>query len=176
MKKIIVLAVILSIAGLGTAHAVDLKWTDSNKTVIVDNTVQVTKPSGKWDTQTRAYKDPAPVKWVRHVRDANPQIFLRYSDNVKGQTAHDYATQVVKGELAGRGITVTGLQKKVVNGRHVAVINGTKENTRYMVGVWRHQDKGFQLECIAVNDKFNDFMGEFNEAINSVKIIKEKGL
>lgn len=177
MKKIIfVLVAALYLAGSGLTHAVNLQWIDSNRTVIVDNTVQVTKPSTKWDTQTKHYEDTAPVKWVRHVRDANPQIFLRYSSNVKGQTAHDYASLIVKKELAARGITVTGIQKKVVNNRNVAVINGTKGDTRYMVGVWRHQNIGFQLECIAVNEKFDSFMGEFQQGINSVKILKEQGL
>jgi hypothetical protein len=45
-----------------------------------------------------------------------------------------------------------------------------------MIGVWRHENIGFQLECVAVNDKFNNYMGEFEQAINSVNILKERGL
>ena len=178
MKKIIgsFLVALVALLSANVAHAVNLRWTNSNRTVIVDNTVQVTKPSTKWDTQTKHYEDPAPVKWVRHVGGANPQIFLRYSNNVKGQTAHDYASKIVKHELANRGIQVTKIQNKVVNNRNVAVITGTKGVERFMVGVWRHQNIGFQLECVAQGDKFDQFMGEFQSAINSVKIIKESGL
>lgn len=179
MKKYFLLslaAALMSLTTVNAAHAVALSWIESNRTVIVDNTVQVSKPNGKWDTQTDHYKDPAPVKWVRHVRDANPQMFLRYSQNVRGKTAHDYAKGVVKNELASRGITVTGIENKVVNNRHVSIINGMKGDERYMVGVWRHRNVGFQLECVAVSDKFGEFMGEFDNAIQSVKILKEQGL
>lgn len=177
MKKTILFGVLLPIVlSTATAQAVNLAWIESNRTVIVDNTVQVSKPNTKWDTQTKHYEDPAPVKWVRHKGGANPQIFLRYSQNVKGKTAHDYAAQIVKKELASRGIQVTNVENKVVNNRHVAVINGMKGDERYMVGVWRHRDIGFQMECVAVNDKFNQFMGEFQQAIDSVKILKEQGL
>jgi hypothetical protein len=179
MKKNLLLALMVAtfvMLGSKAAQAVNLSWVDSNRTVIVENTVQVTKPSTKWDTQTKHYEDPAPVKWVRHIDGANPQMFLRYSANVKGRTAHDYAKLIVKNELAARGITVTGVQNKVINNRHVAVINGTKDNERYMIGVWRHRDIGFQLECKAELNKFDNFMGEFDQAINSVQIVKEQGL
>lgn len=179
MKRYFLLTLAVALMSLtmaSTAHAVALTWIESNRTVIVDNTVQVSKPSGKWDTQTDHYKDPAPVKWVRHVRDANPQMFLRYSQNVRGKTAHDYARGIVKNELAARGITVTGIENKVVNNRNVSIINGMKGDERYMVGVWRHRDIGFQLECVAISEKFGDFMNEFDTAIQSVKILKEQGL
>lgn len=178
MKKIIgsLVVAVFALLSVSSAQAVDLKWVDSNRTVIVDNTVQVTKPSTKWDTQTKHYEDPAPVKWVRHVGGANPQIFLRYSTNVKGQTAHDYASLIVKRELSQRGIHVTKRQNKVINNRNVAVIEGTKGNEKYMIGVWRHRNIGFQLECVAEGNKFDKFNGEFQQAINSVKILKESGL
>lgn len=179
MKKRILLTLAvasLSILGAKSAHAVALSWIESNRTVIVDNTVQVSKPSTKWDTQTKHYEDPAPVKWVRHVDGANPQMFLRYNANVKGKTAHDYASQVVKGELSARGITVTGVENKVVNGRNVAVVNGMRGDERFMVGVWRHQNIGFQLECVAVSNRFGEFMSDFDRTIDSVKILKETGL
>lgn len=158
-----------------TAQAVDLDWVDKDTTVVVDRTVQVSKPNTKWDTQTKHYKDDAPVKWVRHVRGANPQIFLRYKNNVTGQTAHVYAGQVKK-ELAARGIQVNKTENKVVNGRHVAILRGTKGSEEYVVGVWRHRDLGFQLEGVAETDKFSSFEGDFQRAIHSVKIVKEKGL
>lgn len=178
MKKIslALLVLALTVASVNQAKAVSLDWSDSNKTVVVDHTVQVTKPSTKWDTQTKHYEDSAPVKWVRHVADANPQIFLRYSTNVKGQTAHDYASGIVKGELATRGITINSIQNKVINNRNVSIINGSKGDERFMVGVWRHKNIGFQLECLATNKKFDSFMGEFQQAISSVKILKESGL
>lgn len=179
MKKQFLSAVMIGLTALlvgSNAHAVSLSWIEQNRTVIVDNTVQVSKPSGKWDTQTKGYEDPAPVKWVRHVDGANPQIFLRYSTNVKGKTAHNYAQQVVKHELAARGIMVSGIENKVINGRNIAIINGMKGDERFMVGVWRHQNIGFQLECLAVSNRFGEFMGEFYSAINSVRILKESGL
>lgn len=179
MKKSILLTLAVAtftMFGVSTAHAVALNWIESNRTVIVDNTVQVSKPSTQWDTQTKHYEDPAPVKWVRHVDGANPQMFLRYNANVKGKTAHDYASQVVKHELAARGITVTGIENKVVNNRNVAIINGMRGDERFMVGVWRHQNIGFQLECLAVSSRFGEFMSDFDRAINSVKILKESGL
>lgn len=178
MKKLVLafLGAVLAVSTITNAHAVKLTWIEKNKTVIFEDTVQVSKPTGKWDTQTKYYKDPAPVKWVRHVAGANPQIFLRYTSNVKGKTAHVYATKIVKKELEGRGIAVSKIEKKVINNRHVAIIHGSMGNERYMVGVWRHENIGFQLECLAISSRFDEFMGQFNEAIESVKILKERDL
>lgn len=176
-KHILFLAFAMAWVGVESVQAsVGLTWIENNRTVIVDNTVQVSKPSKKWDTQTKHYEDPAPVKWVRHIGGANPQIFLRYSTNVKGKTAHHYAKLIVKNELSGRNIQVTGIENKVINNRHVSIINGTRGNERLMIGVWRHQDIGFQMECVAEGSHFDDFMGEFQQAISSVKILKEQGL
>ncbi len=177
MKKIILLTAVLAIVALfvvSTAHAVALNWANKN-TVIVDHTVQVTKPNSKWDTQTKHYKDPAPVKWVRHISGANPQMYLRYKYNVTGQTAHAYSKQVGK-ELSNRGIRVIRTEKKVINARNVAIVHGTRGEEQFMVGVWRHKDIGFQLECVAVHGKFDRYVGEFYQAINSVRILKESGL
>jgi len=169
------------VAGLVTifvssmAHAVALNWIHDNHTVIVDNTVQISKPNKKWDTQTKHYKDPAPVKWVRHVSGPNPEIFLRYRSNVTGKTAHHYAKQVKK-ELVSRGISVYKTENKVINNRHVSFLYGSSGENNYMVGVWRHRNIGFQLECKAHGSKFSSFQSDFDRAISSVKILKESGL
>lgn len=178
MKKSLTLAAVMAMAVSfisGSAHAVKLDWVKKNQTVIIDNTVEISKPNKKWDTQTRAYEDPAPVKWVRHIRGANPQMFLRYKKDVRGKTAHHYARKVAN-ELRSRGITVSKIEKRVINNRHVAIVHGRKGNELYQVGVWRHRDIGFQLECIAESDFFSKYASEFDQAIRSVKILKESGL
>jgi len=176
MKKSLFL--IFTLAGLfliSSAQAVNLNWIEHNQTVIVDNTFQLSKPNKKWDTQSDHYEDPAPVKWVRHIDGPNPQIFLRYRDNVQGQTAHAYANYV-KQELMGRGITVHKTENQVVNGRNVAILHAKGGDQTYLIGVWRHRNLGFQLECRADQNIFEKFTGEFAQAIQSVKIIKESGL
>ncbi|MBU0506846.1 MAG: hypothetical protein ABII18_01280 [bacterium] len=177
MKKYLMLIVLVAVFGLmsATAHAVSTKWLDKNTTLMIDNTLMISKPNTQWDTQTKGYEDSAPIKWVRHVAGANPQMFLRYKPNVTGKTAHVYSQQV-KSELSSRGINVYKTEKKVVNGRNVAILYGSKGEEEYMVGVWRHKDLGFQLECLAVKDKFNSYMSDFYAAINSVRIVKESGL
>jgi|APSaa5957512535_1039671.scaffolds.fasta_scaffold155129_1 hypothetical protein len=158
-----------------TAHAVSLDWVDKDTTIVVDSTFQISKPNTRWDTQTKHYEDPAPVKWVRHVRGPNPQIFLRYRENVTGKTAHVYSKQVRK-ELQSRGYQVYKTEKKVINNRHVAILHASSGNDKVMVGVWRHRNLGFWLECRADGAKFSEYMSEFNRAIASVKIVKESGL
>jgi len=160
-----------------TAHALtkkDLHWSDDKRTVTVLNTIQFSKPSTKWDTQTSSYKDPAPVKWVYQEAGPNPEIFLRYRADVTGKTAHAYANQV-KDELAGRGIHVYKTEDKVINGRNVAILYANSGEDKYMVGVWRHKDLGFLLECKAHASKFYRFMYDFNQAISSVRVLQEAG-
>lgn len=42
-----------------------------------------------------------------------------------------------------------------------------------MVGVWRNQAKGFNLECSASTDNFGKYEWHCMKAIESVKIVSE---
>lgn len=158
---------------VSAAHAVSLNWTEKDKTLVIDDTVQITKPDKKWDTQT-THNEESPVKWVYHQSGANPVITLKYRKNVTGATAHIYAAQVAK-ELAKEGIKVNKTEDKVIRSRNVAIIYGVKKDSgeHYVVGVWRHKDKGFILEAQSAAGDFTTFKPQFTQAIESVRILKE---
>ena len=165
--------VLLTVFLVGTVYATDLKWTEKGKTVLIDNTVQISKPNGAWDTQ-KTQKDDAPVKWVYHQAGKNPLITLKYRSNVQGATAHDYAKVVAK-ELTKDGVTVKKTENSVINGRNISILNGVdkKSEDHYVVGIWRHKDKGFILEGKSSAKDFGTMKPEFLAAIKSVKIVKE---
>lgn len=164
-----VLAVSFSAAA---AHAVSLDW-EGKKCVIVDGSFKVCKPDSEWDTQ-KTQDDSRPIKWVLHKEDVNPIIWLRYDQNVTGQTAHDYA-KVLRGSLESRGVDVQKTKNLVIKGRNVSIIEGKNagNDLKYLVGVWRNKAKGFALECTANPGDFEDYRDECMTAIESVKIVSE---
>ncbi len=172
-KKHLVLAVGAAVLlTASVAKAVDLNWVDRN-TVIVDGTFQVSKPGKEWDTQ-KTEDWAAPVKWVLHKMGPNPIIWLRYDQAVRGKTAHDYA-QDVRSRLKARGIEVESVRNQVISGRNVSLISGVDNHSgfRYLVGVWRNRDKGFNLECTAATQDFGVYEPHCMAAIQSARILRE---
>ena len=169
--RIILTAGIVLFVAISAAHAVQIDWLDK-KCLVIDAAFQVCKPDHKWDTQ-KTREDHRPIKWVYHEEGANPIIWLRY-DDAAGKTAHDYA-KFVRKELESRGIVVKSVQNKVMNGRNVSLITGVNSGTnlRYLVGVWRNQAKGFNLECSASIDNFSEYEHHCLKAIDSVKVVSE---
>lgn len=163
-------AVVLLAASV--ASAVDLNWVDKN-TVIVDGTFQVSKPGSEWDTQ-KTEDWAAPVKWVLHKSGANPIIWLRYDQAVRGKTAHDYA-QDVKSRLKARGVSVQSIRNQVISGRNISLISGVDNSSgfRYLVGVWRNRNKGFNLECTAASSDFGVYEPHCMAAMQSARILRE---
>lgn len=172
-KKLALMVGALSLLAASVASAVDLNWVDKN-TVIVDGTFQVSKPGKEWDTQ-KTNDWAAPVKWVLHRMGANPVIWLRYDQAVRGKTAHDYA-QDVKSRLNARGVQVEAVRNQVINGRNVSLISGVDSagGFRYLVGVWRNRDKGFNLECTAALQDFAVYEPHCMAAIQSARILREQ--
>lgn len=176
MKTSMMLWVALAAIVLLTSNqvnAVNLNW-EGDSCVTVDGSFKVCKPNKKWDTQDTE-DESRPVKWVLHKRDANPVIWLRYDENVKGQTAHDYAKVLKNRMVSERGIEVDSVKNSVINGRNVSMIEGEsdKSDLHILVGVWRNQAKGFALECTANKGDFDDYKSQCLEAIESVKIVSE---
>ena len=171
-KKLALMVGSLTILAASAASAVDLNWVDKN-TVIVDGTFQVSKPGKQWDTQ-KTNDWAAPVKWVLHKSGANPIIWLRYDQAVRGKTAHDYANDV-KSRLRSRGISELKIRNQVISGRNVALISGVDNSSgfRYLVGVWRNQNKGFNLECTAATSDFSVYEPHCMAAIQSARILRE---
>ena len=163
-------AVVLLAASV--ASAVDLNWFDKN-TVIVDGTFQVSKPGKEWDTQ-KTEDWAAPVKWVLHKSGANPIIWLRYDQAVRGKTAHDYA-QDVKSRLKARGVSVQSIRNQVISGRNISLISGVDNSSgfRYLVGVWRNRNKGFNLECTAASSDFGVYEPHCMASMQSARILRE---
>lgn len=172
-KKHLVLAVGAAVLlTASVAKAVDLNWVDKN-TVIVDGTFQVSKPGSEWDTQ-KTEDWSAPVKWVLHKSGANPIIWLRYDQAVRGKTAHDYANDV-KSRLRARGISSLTVRNQVISGRNISLISGVDSSSgfRYLVGVWRNRNKGFNLECTAATVDFSVYEPHCMASIQSARILKE---
>lgn len=151
-----------------SAGAVNLDWV-SKTCVVIDSTFHVCKPSESWDTQKKSIVNE-PVRWVLHRSGYNPLIKLIYDSSVTGQTAHDYAKQVKK-DLELRGIRVSKVDNRVVNGRNVSLIHGTSSDRdeEFLVAVYRDRDKGLRLECAADTKNFSLMSQEFMAAINSVR-------
>lgn len=172
-KKLALVVGALTVLTASVAGAVDLNWVDKN-TVIVDGTFQVSKPGKQWDTQN-TNDWAAPVKWVLHKSGANPIIWLRYDQAVRGKTAHDYA-QDVKSRLRARGIQVESVRNQVISGRNVSLISGVDNNSgfRYLVGVWRNKNKGFNLECTAATSEFGVYEPHCMASIQSARILREQ--
>lgn len=170
--KLVLAAVAAVTLVASTAGAVALNWVDKN-TVVIDGTFQVSKPGTQWDTQ-KTNDWAAPVKWVLHKSGANPIIWLRYDQAVRGKTAHDYA-QDVKGRLKARGINVESIRNQTISGRNVALVSGidNASGLRYLVGVWRNRNKGFNLECTAAASDFGVYEPHCMASIQSVRILKE---
>jgi opacity protein-like surface antigen len=171
-KKLLLAAGAAMLLSATVAQAVDLNWVDKN-TVIVDGTFQVSKPGKEWDTQ-KTQDWAAPVKWVLHKEGANPIIWLRYDQAVRGKTAHDYANDV-KSRLRARGVSVESVRNQVISGRNVSLISGVDNSSgfRYLVGVWRNRNKGFNLECTAASADFGVYEPHCMAAIQSARILKE---
>ena len=171
-RKLVVAVAGAVILASATAGAVNLNWIDKN-TVVIDGTFQVSKPGKEWDTQ-KTNDWAAPVKWVLHRSGANPIIWLRYDQAVTGKTAHDYA-QDVKGRLRARGITVESIRNQVISGRNVSLISGVDNSSgfRYLVGVWRNRNVGFNLECTAASQDFGVYEPHCMASIQSVRIVSE---
>jgi hypothetical protein len=165
-------AAMLLTASVAQAQSVDLNWIDKN-TVIVDSTFQVSKPGKQWDTQ-KTNDWAAPVKWVLHKSGANPIIWLRYDQAVRGKTAHDYAKDV-QSRLKSRGISDLRIRNQVISGRNVALISGVDNASgfRYLVGVWRNRNKGFNLECTAEAKDFSVYEPHCMASIQSARILRE---
>jgi len=171
-KKFALIVGALSVLAASVASAVDLNWVDKN-TVIVDGTFQVSKPGSEWDTQ-KTNDWAAPVKWVLHKSGANPIIWLRYDQAVRGKTAHDYANDV-KSRLRARGVQVESVRNQVISGRNISLISGVDNSSgfRYLVGVWRNHNKGFNLECTAATADFGVYEPHCMAAMQSARILKE---
>ena len=154
------------------AQAADLNWVDKN-TVIIDSTFQISKPGDQWDTQ-KTQDWAAPVKWVLHKAGANPIIWLRYDQAVRGKTAHDYANDV-KSRLQARGISVESIRNQTISGRNISLISGVDNASgfRYLVGVWRNKTKGFNLECTAATADFGVYEPHCMASIQSARILRE---
>ncbi len=173
MKKTLLLAVIAgALFASSSASAVALNWIDKN-CVVIDNTFQVCKPGKQWDTQ-KTNDWAAPVKWVLHRSGANPIIWLRYDQSVRGKTAHDYARDV-KSRLQARGIRVESVRNQVISGRNVSLISGLDSSSglRYLVGVWRNKNVGFNLECTAGASDFGVYEPHCMASVQSVRIVSE---
>jgi len=172
-KKIMLALGAVMLLSASKAKAVDLNWVDKN-TVIVDGTFQVSKPGKEWDTQ-KTEDWAAPVKWVLHKSGANPIIWLRYDQAARGKTAHDYA-QDVKSRLRARGIQVESVRNQTISGRNISLISGVDNNSgfRYLVGVWRNRNKGFNLECTAATQDFGVYEPHCMAAIQSARILREE--
>lgn len=171
-RNIVLAAGAAMILTASAAQAVDLNWVDKN-TVIVDSTFQVSKPGKQWDTQ-KTNDWAAPVKWVLHKEGANPIIWLRYDQSVRGKTAHDYANDV-KSRLRARGVSVDSVRNQVISGRNISLISGTDNASgfRYLVGVWRNRNKGFNLECTAAAQDFAVYEPHCMASIQSARILRE---
>ena len=153
------------------AHSANVQWQDKN-TAVIDGSLQITKPTGDWDTQDT--KDPsAPVKWVLHRGGANPVILLRYDYSPAGKNISQFADSV-RGELIRRGLKVRKEQPRSINGRKAYLFYAEDPNLRgnasYLIGVYRNRSKGWILECNSVPVDFNQFESQFLSAIESVKI------
>ncbi len=149
-----------------------LQWV-SKTCVIVDGTFNVCKPSKSWDTQKKDIHDEA-VRWVLHRSGANPVIRLIYDPSATGNTAHEYGKRVKK-DLELRGINVTKLENRVINGRNVSLISGRggSDKLDYLVAVYRDQNKGLKLEFTAAPEDFGFFSNEFmTGTVNTVRFVR----
>lgn len=171
-KKLALAAGAAMLLAATAAQAVDLNWVDKN-TVIVDSTFQVSKPGKEWDTQ-KTNDWAAPVKWVLHKEGANPIIWLRYDQSVRGKTAHDYAKDV-QSRLKSRGVSDLRVRNQVISGRNISLISGVDNASglRYLVGVWRNRNKGFNLECTAAASDFGVYEPHCMASIQSARILRE---
>lgn len=167
-NKVVLALAAAVLLGASAAHAVGLNWTDKT-TVIVDGTFQVSKPSPDWDTQTNDIQEEA-VRWVLHRNGPNPIIKLIYDATARGKTAHDYA-KIVRKDLEVRGVSVSRVENRVINGRNVSLIHGQGGKLNFLVAVYRDQNKGLKLECTAPADNFSSFANEFMASINSVRFM-----
>ncbi|OGQ05275.1 MAG: hypothetical protein A3F82_01370 [Deltaproteobacteria bacterium RIFCSPLOWO2_12_FULL_44_12] len=170
---------ILSLLLVQATWAADLEWLDKS-TIVVDDVFQLIKPDPKWDTQkVKQKEDPySPVKWILHQAGRNPTIRLKYAteeNGLMGKTAHLFAEQV-KTMYKGKGVFIQSVEKKVINGRHVALMHGMNpgKDERYLIGVWRHQNKGFILECSSKDEDFNALLPQFKGTIETARILKER--
>ena len=170
---------ILSLLLVQAAWAAQLERIGKS-TIVVDDVFQIVKPDPKWDTQkVKSKEDPyAPVKWVLHQAGRNPLIKLKFQTDetgLMGKTAHEYAMQV-KQQYRAKGIFIQSVERKTLNGRHVALLHGTNpdKGENYLIGVWRHQNKGFILECSAKEDDFAKLMPQFKSAIETARILRER--
>jgi hypothetical protein len=166
----ILMAAAVSLTGMSKAQAAGyLNWI-SKTCVVVDGAFQVCKPSPSWDTQTKNISEEA-VRWVLHREGANPIMKLIYDQNATGKTAHDYARKA-KQDLVARGINVSSVQNRVINGRNVSLLSGQSGELNYLVAVYRDQAKGLKLECTGPTGNFSSFANEFMSSINSVRFMR----
>lgn len=164
----ILMAAVVSLVGGKAQAAGYLNWI-SKTCVIVDGTFQVCKPDTSWDTQTKDISEEA-VRWVLHRSGANPMMKLIYDPNATGKTAHEYAKKARR-DMEARGIHVSGVQNRVINGRNVSLISGQSGGFNYLVAVYRDSSKGLKLECTGPSDTFSSFANNFMASIDSVRFM-----
>lgn len=168
---------ILSLLLVQSAWAAQLEWLDKS-TIVVDDVFQFNKPDPKWDTQKVSGDPDSPVKWILHKAGRNPLIKLttqRHGTGLMGKGAYQYAAHV-KEQYRAKGVTIQSIEKRLINGRPVALLHGMKpdKNEKFLIGVWRSADQGFILECSAHEKDFVGLMPQFHEAINTARILKKR--
>lgn len=136
--------------------------------------VEGEKPSTDWDTQKTEDRN-SPYKFVLHRGGANPKCWLRYDENPEYKTAHAYANGLLKPRLEMRGMKVGKILERVVDGRNVAYIaaNDVAKGHRYLIGAWRNQSHGINLECDVDDANFGVYEPQFRNFIDSIRITRE---
>ncbi len=156
-----------AIAGIGE----EIEWYDS--TCFRVGPAKFCKPSTNWDTQ-KTRDTNAKYKFVLSRSGANPICWLRFDDGVKKQTAHAYAESLTT-RLRQRGLVDLNIRKDVIDGRNVAFISGEQADgkLKYLIGAWRNQDIGINLECSAEKKDFATYEPQLNSFIRSGRIVSE---
>lgn len=179
MKKLFLLGGLatLFLFTAATVQASQAKWLGSgNKTVVVDDTILLQKPTSFSTKDLKENPVDMPVQFFNREPGYNPHIVLKtqtYRTGLSGKTAFQYAKGVKK-QYEKHGVVFDRIERKLINGRHVAVLQGRSlnEDKLFMLGVWRNSDTGYILECTSQQKDFAEFMPEFKSAIETARIIR----
>lgn len=176
MFLVVAMVVLFAASAVAMSSNVDLfqmQWMTKTK---FNNAGIVTaeKPSKDWDTQKTEDRN-SPYKFVLHRGGANPKCWLRYDENPQYKTAHSYANNLLKPRLEMRGMKVSKILERVIDGRNVAYIaaNDVSKGHRYLIGAWRNKVRGINLECDVDDGNFGVYEPQFRNFIDSVRITDE---
>lgn len=179
MKKLFLLGGLatLFLFTAATTQAAQVKRLgNGSKTLVVDDSILLQKPSNFSTKDLEENPADMPVQFFNRETGYNPHIVLKtqtYRTGLTGKTAYQYA-KGVKQQYKKFGVVFDHMEKRVINGRHVAVLQGRslKEDKLFMLGVWRNSNTGYILECTSQQKDFAEFTPEFKSAIETARIIR----